>query len=379
MTLSEVIRAVDEMKPNAFSNTTKTLWINEVEGLVQTEVMLLALDECISYDYSTHANFEMLVKAPHDKLYRAYLCAMVDFSNGEYNKYQNTMQLFNAYFGEYMRWYASRISPADGDATEHGYYLSAFGLAKVHGFEGTEEEWLASLHGERGEQGMQGERGERGIQGPVGPQGERGPKGDTGDEGPSGDKGDTGPAGPKGDKGDAGQDGRDGVSPTVAVSKVGKVTTISITDALGTKVATIHDGADGTGSAGGGEDGVGIASIVQTQKSSLDDGINIVSITLTDGSVYNFEVQNGSRGSEGPKGSTGPAGPKGDTGDTGPAGNDGKSAYAYAKEHGFSGSESEFGERMAADLSRVRNITFSQSEPTNVSGIALGEIVAVYE
>ena len=96
----------------------------------------------------------------------------------------------------------------------------------------------------------------------------------------------------------------------------------------------------------------------------------------------------GSTGPAGPKGDTGdtgPAGPKGDTGDkgdtgaTGAAGNDGKSAYAYAKEHGFSGSESEFGERMAADLSRVRNITFSQSEPTNVSGIALGEIVAVYE
>ena len=101
MTLSEVIRAVDEMKPNAFSNTTKTLWINEVEGLVQTEVMLLALDECISYDYSTHANFEMLVKAPHDKLYRAYLCAMVDLPlvggdiklSTEFHNYSNTFRL----------------------------------------------------------------------------------------------------------------------------------------------------------------------------------------------------------------------------------------------------------------------------------------------
>lgn len=42
-----------------------------------------------------------------------------------------------------------------------------------------------------------------------------------------------------------GEDGIDGVSPTVSVSKSGKVTTISITDKDGTKTATINDGADG--------------------------------------------------------------------------------------------------------------------------------------
>lgn len=42
-----------------------------------------------------------------------------------------------------------------------------------------------------------------------------------------------------------GTNGNDGVSPTVAVSKSGKVTTISITDKNGTKTATINDGEDG--------------------------------------------------------------------------------------------------------------------------------------
>ena len=40
-------------------------------------------------------------------------------------------------------------------------------------------------------------------------------------------------------------DGADGVSPTVAVSKRGKVTTLTITDAEGTKTATVNDGEDG--------------------------------------------------------------------------------------------------------------------------------------
>lgn len=64
----------------------------------------------------------------------------------------------------------------------------------------------------------------------------------------------------KGDKGDSGPAGTSGVSPTVNVSKAGKVTTLTITDAEGTKTATINDGSDGgtgpTGPAGpAGKDG----------------------------------------------------------------------------------------------------------------------------
>lgn len=39
---------------------------------------------------------------------------------------------------------------------------SAYEIAVKNGFDGTEEEWLASLKGERGEQGIQGEKGDKG-------------------------------------------------------------------------------------------------------------------------------------------------------------------------------------------------------------------------
>lgn len=106
--------------------------------------------------------------------------------------------------------------------------LSAYQVAVQHGFEGTEDEWLISLKGEKGEtgpkgdkgdtgekgatgergpqglqgerglQGVQGEQGEPGIQGPIGPKGE---KGDQGERGPQGPQGQIGPQGPKGDTG----------------------------------------------------------------------------------------------------------------------------------------------------------------------------------
>lgn len=48
--------------------------------------------------------------------------------------------------------------------------------------------------------------------------------------------------------GPAGSTGSDGVSPTVAVSKTGKVATVTITDKDGEHTFTVNDGADGSGS-----------------------------------------------------------------------------------------------------------------------------------
>lgn len=113
MTVSEVIRFVDDVKPNAFSDEVKTLWLNECEGLVQTEVFLTAPADIIRYRFDEHRDTPLLVDPPHDKLYRAYLTAMVDFYNGEYNRYQNTMTLFNSHLGEFSRWYTRNYRPAD--------------------------------------------------------------------------------------------------------------------------------------------------------------------------------------------------------------------------------------------------------------------------
>ena len=60
--------------------------------------------------------------------------------------------------------------------------------------------------------------------------------------GAKGDKGDKGDKGEPGEKGEPGQDGTVGVSPKVTVTKVDKITTITIEDIYGIKTATIRDG-----------------------------------------------------------------------------------------------------------------------------------------
>ena len=112
-TLKEIIDGVDAEKPNAFDHDTKTRWLNEVEGRVQTDVFLIAPVDIIQYAFNENQNTPLLVDPPHDKLYYAYLAARIDFANGEYEKYQNTMQLYNEFFAEFVRWFARNYHPAD--------------------------------------------------------------------------------------------------------------------------------------------------------------------------------------------------------------------------------------------------------------------------
>lgn len=57
---------------------------------------------------------------------------------------------------------------------------SAYEVAVANGFDGTKEEWLASLKGEKGDVGPQGIQGEKGDAGPQGIQGEKGEQGEPG-------------------------------------------------------------------------------------------------------------------------------------------------------------------------------------------------------
>lgn len=113
MTLKEAIDFVDEIKPNAFTAGQKTRWLSEVEGRIQTEVFLLAPAEVICYDYSQDADSELLVAPPYDDLYTAYLTAMVDYANGEYSRYANTAEMFQARYTAFARWFSQRYRPAD--------------------------------------------------------------------------------------------------------------------------------------------------------------------------------------------------------------------------------------------------------------------------
>ena len=105
MTIKELIDYVGEIRPNSYGNQTKMVWINEIEGAVQTEIMGIYPADLMSYDANTDLDTELLVKAPHAKLYAWYVVAMMDLVSMGDAAYENSYRIFNKFWDEYARWY----------------------------------------------------------------------------------------------------------------------------------------------------------------------------------------------------------------------------------------------------------------------------------
>jgi hypothetical protein len=84
---------------------------------------------------------------------------------------------------------------------------SAYEVAVIDGFEGTEAQWLSSLVGPQGDQGIEGPQG---PEGPQGIEGAQGIQGEQGIQGPQGDQGIQGVAGEQGVQGEVGPTGVSG-------------------------------------------------------------------------------------------------------------------------------------------------------------------------
>lgn len=156
MTATVLFERLRKLKPvpAEIDDTILLDWLNQVEGQILHEIFLLALSEITPY--SATPTEALAAPYPYDGIYLLWMEAQVDFANGEYERYTNTMQRYNTAWNDLARHIAKCIRPVYGRAVEQGYYLSAYGIAKAHGYTGTEAEWLASLKGAAGEPGKDG-------------------------------------------------------------------------------------------------------------------------------------------------------------------------------------------------------------------------------
>ncbi len=156
MTATVLFERLRKLKPvpAEIDDTILLDWLNQVEGQILHETFLLALSEITPY--SATPTEALAAPYPYDGIYLLWMEAQVDFANGEYERYTNTMQRYNTAWDDLGRHVAKCVRPVYGRAVEQGYYLSAYGIAKAHGYTGTEAEWLASLKGAAGEPGKDG-------------------------------------------------------------------------------------------------------------------------------------------------------------------------------------------------------------------------------
>lgn len=115
MTIIEAIQAVDSLKPNSYSELEKIQWLSEIDGTIKAEIIDTHEDgEEISfngYDETTPLETELIVTAPYDRLYKSWLESRIDYANGDYTRYNNSVTVFNTDYLSYQRAYNSKHMP----------------------------------------------------------------------------------------------------------------------------------------------------------------------------------------------------------------------------------------------------------------------------
>lgn len=172
MTIMEAINRVDSLKPNSYSQNEKVAWLSKLDGIIKEKVIdthegadeQTAIAEYIQsnvdeyenavqeymkvnevdyeeakanvefreikykeakehikatrndiyfagYDANTNTATELLVPAPYDDIYVRWLEAQVDYANGEYGKYNNSITMYNSAYAEYANYYNRKHMP----------------------------------------------------------------------------------------------------------------------------------------------------------------------------------------------------------------------------------------------------------------------------
>lgn len=109
MTLIEAITEIDDLKHNTYSQRDKVGWLSRLDSMVKRLVIDTheggAGVSFNGYDEGTDLDSELLIPEPFDEAYLRWMEAQIDYHNGEYAKYNNSIEMFNAVYNRFQNWY----------------------------------------------------------------------------------------------------------------------------------------------------------------------------------------------------------------------------------------------------------------------------------
>ena len=115
MTIIEAINRIDALKHNTYTQSDKVSWLSRLDAMVKKLIIDTheGAEEVTftGYDDSTDPNTELLVPAPFDEVYLRWMEAQIDYHNGEYEKYNNAIDMFNTAFNGYQNYYTRNHMP----------------------------------------------------------------------------------------------------------------------------------------------------------------------------------------------------------------------------------------------------------------------------
>ena len=115
MKIIDALTKIDALKYNTYSNEDKVDWLSRLDAMVKRLIIDTheGADAIVfnGYDERTDVETELLVPAPFDEVYLRWMEAQIDYHNGEYDKYNNAIIMYNTAFEAYANFYNRMHKP----------------------------------------------------------------------------------------------------------------------------------------------------------------------------------------------------------------------------------------------------------------------------
>ena len=115
MTIREAINRLDALKFNTYTQEDKVEWLSRLDSMVKKQIIdTHEGHELVSfqgYSADTPMDTDLLVPSPHDEMYLRWMEAQIDYHNGEYDKYNNAIIMFNSAYEVFAAYYNQTHKP----------------------------------------------------------------------------------------------------------------------------------------------------------------------------------------------------------------------------------------------------------------------------
>ena len=115
MKIFEAINRINALMHNTYSQPDKVEWLSRLDTMVKQQIIdTHEGSENVTfsgYTAATPVDTVLLVPAPYDEVYLRWIEAQIHYHNGEYDKYNNAIIMFNTDFGAYAAYYNQNHMP----------------------------------------------------------------------------------------------------------------------------------------------------------------------------------------------------------------------------------------------------------------------------
>jgi hypothetical protein len=115
MTIMEAIARLDALKFNTYTQADKIEWLSKLDSTIKKQIIDTHEGSggisFNGYTEDTPVDTVLLVPAPFDEVYLRWMEAQIDYHNGEYDKFNASIIMYNTAYEAFANYYKREHMP----------------------------------------------------------------------------------------------------------------------------------------------------------------------------------------------------------------------------------------------------------------------------